>query len=143
MSRIIKTSTPGKEREHLSKAIVITVRNFMRQEKSDAETGDMVAFVILALHEIFIGIEQSVVAWEKRGYWVKADKYRTEWQWTAEKSSILLEAFEKLDWSLITTLLIEIMQKFSNLKVSDHHRMGKPWLGANLHLSKLKESINN
>lgn len=143
MSRIIKTSTPGKEREQLSKAIVFTIRSFMRQEKPDAETGDMVAFVILALHEIFTGIDQSVAAWEKRGYWVKADKYRMEWQWTAAKSSKLLEAFEKQDWATITTLLIEIIQKFSNLKVSDQHRMGKPWVGANLSLSKLKESVNN
>ena len=56
MSRIIKTSTPGKEREHLSKAIVITVRNFMRQEKSDAETGTF-GIRYSGLHEIFIGIE--------------------------------------------------------------------------------------
>jgi hypothetical protein len=53
----------------------------MRQGAPDHETKDMVAFIILALKEISSGIDQSVAAWEKRGYWVKADKYRLEWQW--------------------------------------------------------------
>lgn len=130
MTQIIKTSTPGKEREHLSKAIVITIRNFMRQESPDDETNDMLAFIILALKEISDGIDKSVAAWEKRGYWVKADQYRLEWQWSGEMSAKLRNAFQAEDWPKIAGLLIETMDKFSNIKVSDRHRMGKPWKNA-------------
>ena len=131
MSRIINTSTPGKERAHLSKAIVITIREFMRQQEPDKSTQDMVAFIILALQEISSGIDKSVAAWEKRDYWVKADKYRLEWRWTGEMAEKLKAAFEDRNWSFIAGLLIEIMQHFNDIKVSDRHRMGKPWVGAN------------
>lgn len=136
MTQIIKTSTPGKEREQLSKAIVITIRSFMRQGVPDEETKDMVAFIILALSEIFSGIEKSVTAWEKRGYWVKADKYRLEWQWTGEMSALLITAFKDQDWGIIATHLLEMMDKFSTIKVSDRHRMGKPWKNASEVLRK-------
>lgn len=130
MTRIIKTSTPGKERDWLSKAIVITIREFMRRQEPDNETKDMIAFIILALQQIASGIDTSVAAWEKRGYWVKADKYRMEWHWTGETSRELRDTFQKKDWESIAMLLVETMQRLGSIKVSDRHRMGKPWLGA-------------
>lgn len=130
MSQIIKTSTPGKERARLSKAIVITIREFMRQQKPDQSTNDMIAFIILALKEIAEGINVTVAAWEKRDYWVKADKYRMEWRWTGETANELQMKFEQKDWQEIPGILIDIMGHFSDIKVSDKHRMGKPWQGA-------------
>ncbi len=130
MSRIVKTSTPGKERGHLSKAIVVTIREFMRQTKPDDSTRDMVAFIILALREIADGIEKSVIAWEKRDYWVKADKYRMDWAWVTPKEQELNKAFQSEDWAKIAGSLISIMGRFSDIKISDKHRMGKPWIGA-------------
>jgi uncharacterized phage-associated protein len=130
VSQIISPSTPGKERNRLSKAIVITIRAFMRQEKPDKNTKDMLAFIILALREISNGIDKSVTAWEKRGYWIKADKYRMEWEWTSQYADQLHAAFNNEKWSEITALLMQIMGRFSDIKVSDKHRMGKPWIGA-------------
>ena len=129
MTRIIATSTPGKERAQLSKAIVITIREFMRQSEPGKNTRDMIAFIILALKEISNGIDKSVAAWEKRGYWVKADKYRMEWQWTGEIAKKLEKSFKHNDWGNIAGILMEIMGKFENIKVSDRHRMGKPFWG--------------
>ncbi len=130
MTRIIKTSTPGKEKARLSKAIVITIREFMRQHAPDQTTDDMIAFIFLALKEIAAGIDKSVAAWEKRGYWVKADKYRMEWKWSGDYAKNIQTAFENNDWKILSNLLVELMGKFNNIKVSDRHRMGKPWEGA-------------
>jgi hypothetical protein len=130
VTRIIKTSTPGKERVRLSKAIVITIREFMRQQEPDKSTNDMVAFIILALKAIAKGIDKSVAAWEKRSYWVKADKYRMKWQWTGSCADKLETAFQEKDWQIIPEILMDIMTKFNDIKVSDRHRMGKPWDGA-------------
>ncbi len=130
MTRIIKTSTPGKERNHLSKAIVISIREFMRQQEPNKDTRDMIAFILLALKQIAQGIDKSVAAWEKRGYWVKADKYRLEWRWTGEIAGKLQQSFEVEDWDQIAEYLFEIMNNLDSVKVSDRHRMGKPWIGA-------------
>lgn len=138
MTRIIKTSTPGKERAWLSKAIVISIRAFMRQEQPDKHTRDIVAFIILALKEIAAGIDKSVVAWEKRGYWVKADKYRLSWQWAGEFAESLAQAYEKSEWHTIAELLMNIMVHFEDIKVSDRYRMGEPWVGADKEYQKSK-----
>jgi hypothetical protein len=109
---------------------VITIRAFLRQQELSPEAQDMLAFVILALEEIAAGIDKSVAAWEKRDYWVKADKYRMEWHWTGENSRALKQAFDNENWSDVMDILVRIMQKFENIKVSDRHRMGQPWKGA-------------
>jgi hypothetical protein len=138
VTRIINRSTPGKDRARLSKAIVITIREFMRQQEPNQSTKDMVAFIILALKQIASGIDKSVAAWEKRGYWVKADKYRMEWLWTGKYAEQLESAFQEEDWQALPNILIDIMGKFNDIKVSDRHRMGKPWQGAH---KKYKSSI--
>ena len=130
MARIVTTTTPGKERDYLSKAIVITIRDFLRQQELSNNSQDMLAFVILSLDEIAEGIDRSVAAWEKRDYWVKADKYRMEWRWTGEISKKLRAAFDAENWSSVTELLVQIMQNFDKVKVSDRHRMGRPWENA-------------
>ena len=139
MTQIIKTSTPGKVKNRLSKAIVITIREFMRMQEPNVTTNDMLAFIILALEEITSGIDKSVSAWEKRGYWVKADKYRMEWQWTGVFAKRLRKAFSLNEWGEITNVMVQIMGKFDNIKVSDKHRMGKPWMKA---FTKYKELLN-
>lgn len=140
MTRIIKTSTPGKERNRLSKAIVITIREFMRQQEPGKNTRDMISFIILALQEIADGIDKSVAAWEKRGYWVKADKYRMEWRWSGEIAGKLETAYQQDDWAEIANLLIQIMKNLDSVKVSDRHRMGKPWIGADKQYQKRKNN---
>ncbi|MDY6846624.1 MAG: hypothetical protein SVP52_05765 [Chloroflexota bacterium] len=136
MTRIIATSTPGKERVQLSKGIVVTIREFMRQDKPDKSTRDMVAFIILALEEIAAGIDKSVAAWEKRGYWVKADKYRLAWQWTGSTAKKMRGSLQNNNWGEIASTLLDIMGKFENIKVSNKHRMGKPWQGAFIEYQK-------
>jgi len=137
VTRIIKTTTPGKERAILSKAIVIAIREFMRQNKPDKNTNDIVAFIILALREIAEGIDKSVMAWEKRGYWVKADKYRLTWQWAGESAEMITQAYNKNDWDKIAEHLLKIMTHFEDIKISDKHRMGKPWVGADREYNNL------
>ena len=130
MTQIINRSTPGKDRARLSKAIVIAIRKFMRQNKPDQQTKDIVAFVILALKQISEGIDNSVAAWEKRGYWVKADKYRMDWQWTGVTAEKLNSAFRKENWTEIAPIMLEIISHFDTIKISNQHRMGTPWKNA-------------
>jgi c-di-AMP phosphodiesterase-like protein len=34
------------------------------------------------------------------------------------------------DWGTIAMLMPQIAQKFNKIMVSDHHRLGKPWVGS-------------
>jgi len=75
LSKIYSPESAGKDRTRLSKTIVLALRELMKQTEPDATTRDLTAFIVLALEEIAANIDGSVEAWEKRGYWVKADRF--------------------------------------------------------------------
>jgi len=127
---LIKTDTVGKDRARLSKAIVLAVRELAKQNDVPTEAKDLAAFIALALQTISDGIDESVAAWEKRDYWVKADKFRMEWRWAGQTADKMKTALAENDWGTIAMLMPQIATKFSKIQVSDNHRMGKPWVGS-------------
>lgn len=130
MSRVINPESAGKERTRLIKAIVLAVRELAKQSQATQEAKDLAAFISLALKTIYEGIEVSVIAWEKRDYWVKADKFRMEWMWAGQYSEKMKKAVLSDDWGTVAAVSMQIAQKFSKIVVSDNHRLGKPWVGA-------------
>jgi len=130
MSRVINPESAGKERTQLSKAIVLAVRELAKQKDVTNEAKDLAAFIALALKNISEGIDISVAAWEKRGYWVKADRFRMDWVWTGQVADKMKVAIFTNDWGTVAMLMPQIAQKFNKIVVSDNHRLGKPWVGA-------------
>ena len=130
MSRVINPESAGKERAQLSKAVVLAVRELAKQKDVTAEAKDLAAFIALALKNISEGIDISVAAWEKRGYWVKADRFRMDWVWTGQVADKMKVAIFTNDWGTIAMLMPQIAQKFGKIAVSENHRLGKPWVGA-------------
>ena len=107
MGRIINPETAGKERKQLSRAIIFAIRELMEQttrnsSSDDEHTYDLAAFIVLALEEIHQGIDVSVAAWEKRGYWVKADRFRLDWEWSGQLASAMRIAITTNNWLKIT-----------------------------------------
>jgi hypothetical protein len=137
MSRVINTQSVGKERNQLVRAIIISIRELMRQDKPDSNTKDLAAFIVIALKAISESVERTVTPWEKRNYWVKADKFRQEWAWAGTLSNELNSVLLTEDWPAIAAIAVEIGSKLNHIEVSDRHRMGKPWVGA---WNKLKSS---
>ncbi len=130
MSRIINRDSAGRRRNTLLKGIAVALRELSRQGSINDESRDLAAFVALALREIAAGIDPSVAAWEKRGYWVKADRFRMDWAWTSSAARGLQAALSAGDWTAIADLMAQVAGKVSNIQVTERHRLGKPWLGA-------------
>jgi len=130
MSRVINPDSAGKERTRLTKAIVITIRELARQTDPGKEARDQAAFIALALQTIAEGIDVSVVAWEKRNYWIKADRFRMEWAWAGQMGEKMRAAILEDDWASIAMLSAQIGEKLHKVRVSENHRMGRPWVGA-------------
>jgi hypothetical protein len=114
----------------LTKSIVLCIRELAKQKQITPEAKDQAAFIALALQTISEGIDASVAAWEKRDYWVKADKFRMEWMWSGQYAVKLKEAVIADDWAIIASMLPAIAQKFSKVETAQNHRLGKPWTGA-------------
>lgn len=129
MSRIINSESAGKERVRLSKAIVLAVRELARQAEPGPEARDLAAFISLALAVIAETIDISVAAWEKRGYWVKADKFRMDWAWSGPMAEKMRSALFAEDWAGVAQTAAGIAQKLSKVAPAGS-RIGTPWSGA-------------
>ena len=130
MGRIIKFESAGKERDKLVKEIVISIRELMKQSRFNENSRDLAAFIALSLESISETIEVSVVAWEKRGYWVKADRFRLEWTWAGKLGTEMRQAVLSENWKRIGQTALEVARKLYNIKVSVRHHLGTPWVGA-------------
>ena len=130
VSRVINPESAGKERTQLSRAVVLALRELMRKSEVDEQTRDLAAFIYLALRSIYATIDSSVTAWEKRGYWLKADRFRMEWAWSESLSQALLKAIRAEDWGGVALTAAQVFQKLKDIEVPQRHRLGEPWVGA-------------
>ena len=130
VGRIIKTASAGKDRLLLEKGIVIAIRELAKQPSTDQTTYDLVAYIAISLIAIGDTIDELVLAWEKRGYWVKADRYRMEWSWTTRMGEDLKKAVTNDDWGTVAQITAQVAQKMSKVNVSQRNRLGKPWVGS-------------
>ena len=130
MSRVYNPDSVGKDRTRLSKCIVLALRELMKQNEPNELTKDLAAFVVVALEEISNNIDSSVEAWEKRGYWVKADKFRLEWEWAASCSQSMRAALLASEWAGVAAAAVKVAQKLNKITIPEHNRLGTPWVGA-------------
>ncbi len=136
MGRLINPETAGKERTQLTRAVVLALRELMNQTQPDAATRDLAAFMALALMTIGETVESSVAAWEKRDYWVKADRFRMEWAWAPRLGLAMKKAVLTEDWMTVAQTAAQVTQKVNGVQVPQRHRLGTPWVGA---YEKLKD----
>ena len=130
MSRVINIETAGKERTRLTRAVIIAIRELMRQSQPDDNTRDLAAFIALALESIAGTIDSSVEAWEKRGYWVKADKFRMDWVWSSRLAASMRGAVLSEDWIQVAQTAAQVAERLNGIQIAKNHRMGTPWVGA-------------
>lgn len=130
MSRVIQTEGAGKDRNRLTRCVVLALRELMRQTEPNELAHDLAAFIGLALVEIGDTVDASVVAWEKRDYWVKADRFRMEWEWARRLGLAMQEAVRAEDWAQVALLSAQIGQRLMKVTIPQRHRLGTPWEGA-------------
>ena len=130
MSRIITTEGGTKERTRLSKAVVKAIRMLAQQEKPDELSRDLAAFISIACDEMSKSVESSVVAWEKKDYWVKADRFRMEWAWSGRAAETMARAVLADDWGTVAATSGLIAQKLMKVQLAPGARIGEPWVGA-------------
>ena len=130
MGRVINPERAGQERVQLTRGIVLAVRELARKTDVDSETRDLASFIGLALLAIWDGVEASIVPWEKRGYWIKADRFRMEWVWTQRLGQEITHAVLAEDWLQVAQLAAQVAGKMNNVKLPQRNRLGAPWVGA-------------
>ena len=140
MSRLINIDSSGKQRTQLTKAVMMTIRELAVKKDIDDEARDMAAFLAIALSEIHNTIDVSVLAWEKRDYWVKADQFRLQWMWAQNSATKIRTAVLLNDWGELAMLMPEVASKLATVKLPKSNTLGHPWKGA---LAELKKRVEN
>lgn len=130
MGRVINPEGAGKLRNQLTRSIVLALRELMRQTETDEHSRDLAAYIVMALREVDDTVESSVAAWEKKGYWLKSDRYRLEWEWAGRSSQKMLNALQQDDWATVAVTAAQVAQKLMGVDVPQRHRLGTPWEGA-------------
>jgi hypothetical protein len=138
LGRVINPDGVGKRRTRLTRAIVLAIRELMKQTEPTNQTRDLAAFISLALAAVDETIDVSVTAWEKRGYWLKADRFRLEWDWAKILGEKMRQALLTEDWAQVAASAVRVAEKLQSVKVPQRHRLGTPWVGA---WDKLKQQV--
>jgi len=71
-----------------------------------------------------------VVAWEKRDYWMKADRFMREWEWVPETAANVEDVLRHEAWDLLPELIIGLYPRFTDIQIKTLTRKPVLWEGA-------------
>lgn len=137
MSRTFRTQSLHSQRQRLLKLLAYTLRALLVHGQRDAEAKDMAAFLALILDDIQHLVETTTAAWEKKGFWLKADRFRHEWAWAPMYRDRIYMALTREDWDELAGLIAQLFGKVSTVDLPKRPRWKeRPWEGAWASLQK-------
>lgn len=129
MSRVVNMDSVGTQRQRHRRTIAEALRHLMGKAELDDEAQDLAALIVFSLREINQGIEQTVTAWEKRDYYLKADRFAQEWQWVTPAADELERVIRRGMWDLLPASLARLMPHFSDITIGRMVRPKTLWHG--------------
>jgi hypothetical protein len=131
MGRVINTNTPGKRRNYHMRTIAEILRHLSQHSgEVDDEVRDMVAMIVYALRDIDASVLESISAWEKRGYWKKADKFQRQWMWAGNMANTIEAMALDETWNALPDVMMKLFPHFSDIQVNKLMRKPSEWRGA-------------
>ena len=130
MGRVINTNSPTKIRNYHRRTIAELLARLGRKQSVDEETKDMVATIIFSLRTLHQVAEETASAWEKRDYWMKAERFLRQWAWTKPLAANLEDVAREEAWDLLPQLMMDLFAQFSDVQVKSMTRPPDEWQGA-------------
>ena len=130
MARVINTNSPGKRRKAHIRTIAEILRLLAQQKTIDSQSKDMVAAIIFCLRGIDATVEESIVAWEKRGYWKKADDFQQKWWWCQLMANSMEEMVKADAWDQLPETMAKLFPHIADIKINKMTRKSDIWSGS-------------
>jgi hypothetical protein len=127
MSRVINTSDPGKRRSQLRRTIAEVLRHLIFKRELDEEAKDLAAALVLSLRGIAESVEITTAAWEKRDYYLKADRFSLEWEWVTPAAQRLEEIIRHGRWEKLPGELAALAPHFADIRIAKMTRPASAW----------------
>ena len=135
----INKDTTGKERTQQVRNILLAIRELNQSMEVNMATKDLIAYIAINLQAIYDGIDLSVQAWEKRGYWVKADKFRLEWMWTVNTANKITKALLSENYAEVIGALPTIFEKLGSTTLPKSAKLSDAVAGSYEKLKAIKK----
>lgn len=130
MSRVVNPDNAGKLRTQHMRTAAEMLRHLSQKTELDAEAKDMAATLVFCFREIEDGIEESMIAWEKRNYWNKVEQFRSQWTWVGLASAKLEKVIRDDAWEQLPAQLVTLFGHFSDVTINKFTRKADSWEGA-------------
>ncbi len=135
MSRVINPNAPGKTRNQHMRTLAEILRRLASKQSVDDETKDMAAAMVFIFRDIHAGIDVSAMAWEKRDYWLKADRFRIDWEWVEQAAADCEDVIRNEAWDLLPRLMMDLFPRFAEIRIKKLTRKPELWRGAHAELT--------
>lgn len=129
LTRIIATESVGQQRHQLRRTIAEALRRLVTKQTFDSESLDLAALIVFSLRRLEQGVEQTATAWEKRDYYLKADRFRREWEWLDNTSYSLETALLLGDHDRVPEILATLFPRFADITIARYTRSSQLWEG--------------
>jgi len=103
------------------------LRHLMFKRGVDDEVKDMTAALVYALRGIAESVEVTTDAWEKRDYYVKADRFRLEWEWVTPAAQRLTAIVREGRWEDLPRELAALAPRFADIRIAKMTRDPATW----------------
>jgi hypothetical protein len=110
--------------------LALALRRGSESNVSTDELQDLFAFILTNLEEINASVDRTAQAWEKRGYWLKADRFRLDWEWCRMCAHLLVDCLGNQDMEGSRAALPALVQAAMKVQIPKKMRDAQPWRGA-------------
>jgi hypothetical protein len=140
LTRIIATESVGQQRHKLRRTIAEALRRLATKQTFDQESLDLAALIVFSLRRLEQGVDQTATAWEKRDYYLKADRFRLEWEWLDDTAYALETALLLGNHDRVPEILAGLFPRFADITIARYTRSSKLWEGCYQRLQSGKTS---
>jgi hypothetical protein len=130
LARIIRPESAARLRERILQSTALAIRHAATQSPGSSDRHDILAFIVMALHEIAESVDASAIAWEKRGYWLKADRFRRDWVWVEQLRLKLEKALRDEDYAAAGDGVGQLSGHLAGVKIPTRMQRTTPWEGS-------------
>jgi hypothetical protein len=129
LSRVITTNSVGTQRRQLRRTIAEALRRMASKKAFDQESQDLAALIVFSLRRLSEGVEQTIAAWEKRDYFLKADRFQRQWEWVDDTAYALESALLLGQWNQVPEILVSLFPRFADITIAKYTRSPELWNG--------------
>ena len=130
MSRVIRIQAAHRGRQQILQAMALAIRAAASSQTGSSDERDILAFLEACLAELSRSADETATAWEKRSYWLKADRFRQDWLWTETIGRCLRQALTAADFERARTCGMELATHLHHVRAPASRLQSRPWAGA-------------